>query len=111
MPASDTVGVVFKSIRVEAVVTDKFPDIAVKAVRPAFDGRIYHGAGGSAEFGRVGARLYTEFLQRVRRRLHGLYGAFLQIRRAGVIVHAVERKIILRFEISIRAETIRRRII
>ena len=49
--------------------------------------------------------MYTEFLQRVRRRNNGLYRLLLQVFRPGVVVDAVEREVILQLEIAVGAET------
>ena len=64
-----------------------------------------------AELGRIGARLNTELLQGIRWRLYHLYRAFLKVRRTRVVVGSVQRKVVLRFPISIRAEAVRRGIV
>ncbi len=107
MAARHAACIVEERIGVELVVAQEFPDVSVKLIRSALDRGVDHGAGRRAEFRRESARLNAKLLQRVRRRLNRLHRTLLQVGRAGIVVDAVEREVILRFEVPVRAQPIR----
>ena len=77
------------------------------AVGARFDGGIDHGAGGIAEFCGVSSGLDAKLLYGIGRGLNHLDRELLQILRPGVIVNAVQQKIVLQFEVPIHAKTVR----
>ena len=74
----------------------------------ALDGCVDDRARRSSELGGIGSRLDAELRKRVGRRLHGLNRTFLQIGGTRVVFYAVEREVVLRFQVSVRAETVGR---
>ena len=109
--AGDAVAVIEVGVGIERAVAQVFPNVAMKGIGSRFDGGIHHCACRRAEFRGVGPRLNAEFLESIGRRLDDLHRAFLQVGRSGVVVDSVEREIILRLQIPVRAEAVGRGVV
>ncbi|GBC78769.1 hypothetical protein HRbin08_02267 [bacterium HR08] len=56
------------------------------------------------ELGVIGARLHAKFPKGIRRRLHDLRAALLRVGRERVVVHAVQREVILEREVPVHVD-------
>ena len=99
--------IIEKGVRVQAVVAQEFPHVPVKLICSTFDGSINNCARRCPKLGGVGPGLYAKLLQSVRRRLYDLNRAFLQIGRPRIVVHPVQREVILCLQIPVRTESVR----
>ena len=87
----------FKPIgRIEFIVAEELPDVAMQAVGAGLDGGVEHRTGGTAQLGAELAGLHLELLDGVHRRQDDVVGAVEEVDGVGVVVNAVQQVVVLR---------------
>jgi hypothetical protein len=82
-------------VRIECIVAQKFPGIAVELVGTRLHCGVQHGAGSSTEFRVVVVRLNLEFGESIHRRLNDVVFAILSGDDGGIIVDPIQQIVVL----------------
>jgi hypothetical protein len=93
-------------VSVHFLVAQKLPHVAVDLVGARLDDGVHDGAVAAAEFGAVGIGLHLELGDGVHGRLHHIRRAVEHVAQVGVVVNAIEQKVILQRAGAVGAEPV-----